>query len=524
MAYATNKEKKKKRSAAIPLKNGNRIVLKKGKGSKRKYNGRNASVLEYPSRGGWMTVATFAGNALKWRKGQWIVKPSEGYNVHNINDDLWCNIFSFLVGPIKKKSDPSDLAASKNCLPTGVGVKDAKEFYSKISKVCKRWKNLCDSNMTVIFGHINANLDALLSSQVIPHMHWMIKHKVSIGILVFCADYGDIPFLVQLLDTCDTTRLTVVKARCNTIYIGSIIHDGHVRTTLWISAVYTSKEERGVIDLTCSICRHTLLKEARCNTIYIGSTIYDGHVRSTLWISAAYTSKKERGVIDLTCSICRLMLLKDMCDLVGVPYSRSHPKLRQLHDAIAYNCKNLSELLINLDIPAETQKSDLRDHLSESLFSPDLRCKLHLSLSLPNGIISPVMDIVLENLVNLELLSIGRKISRGGPMKIRLNSKHLRSLDISQLMKLNFMCGNLPNLKTLRYFGGLYSGGFVPVFLDDEKEQRCIDETETVDNYNGYNLTQGRDYHYRASEVRIHRLSIPPECEIIAKSLNKSQW
>jgi|AntRauTorckE5430_2_1112549.scaffolds.fasta_scaffold03922_1 hypothetical protein len=463
MTYATKKEKKtKRRSAFIFFYKGNHIVLNKGKGSKCKYNGWDASILEYPSKGVWMTVATSAGNALKWRKGQWIVKPSEGYNVHNINDDLWCNIFSFLVGSIKTKSDPSDYA--------GVWVKDAKDFHLEISKVCKRWKNLCNSNMTAIFGHINANLDALLSSQVILHVHWMIKYKVSIGILVFCADYADILFLVKLLDTCDTTRLTVVKARCNTIYI-------------------------------CD------------NTSYIASN--NRPIRGSFWISDAYTAKEQREVIDLTSSSYRHMALKDICDLVGVPYSRSPMKLRQLHDAIAYNCKNLSELLINLDIPAETQESDLRDHLSESLFSPDLKCKLHLSLSLPNGIISPVMDIVLEKLVNLELLSISMERPDGSysrSVKIRLDSKHLQSLDVSQLGQFNFICGNLPNLKSLRYKGGF--SGFIPVFLNDEEDQRCIDQTVDF------------TYHYHASEVRIHSLSIPPECKIIAlaKPISKPQW
>jgi len=90
MTYAINQKNKKK------LQRGCHIVLKRGKGLKRRYNGKEASVVEYPSRGSWMTVATNdENNVLKWRKGQCIFKTKDNTNI--LDDGMWCYIFGFLV-------------------------------------------------------------------------------------------------------------------------------------------------------------------------------------------------------------------------------------------------------------------------------------------------------------------------------------------------------------------------------------------------------------------------------------------
>jgi len=473
--YLTKKQKKN--SAAIPLKKNCRIFLKKGKGSKRKYNGKEASVVEYPSRGGWMTVATLTGSALKWRKGQYIVKPQyfleppkEQNTTHRINDDIWCTIFSFLVQPSQKKYTSPDIMHRRAYIyhnitgkGEGIWVKDAKLLHSKLTRVCNRWSNVCNNNMTMVFGHINANMDALPINQVVPHMNWMIKHNISIGSLVFHADYDDIPFLVKLLNTCKTSRLTILKARCTTSYS-------------------------------------------------IGRLSLSGNFRSE-WICSAYTSKIEGGIVDLT-DPNDSVSLRDMCRVLGVPFSGSRPKLRHLHDVIASNCTNLRELLVNIEVPSQTNELDLRDHLSENLFSPNLKCKLHLRLSSCSGSRSAVLKIVLENLVNVEELSIGFS-SEGersyGPRKIRVASNYVRSLDVSGLGKNNYISGDLPNLKILICDCSFWGGGIIPQFNNVDEEQRCKDQIAS-------------HCRFHAGQVRIHDLNIPPACEIVTDSLGSADW
>ena len=186
---------------------------------------------------------------------------------------------------------------------------------------------------TAILSRIDANLDALPVHQAAPCIQWMIRHKVSIKSLRFLADYGDTPFLVQPLNTCDTSRLTFVQVRCNII---------HYRPTHFLY--------------------HTLIYRSQ-------------------WISEACLHKKDGGIIDLT-DTSNHVTFADKCRTLGVPYSMPRPNLRQLHDTIAFNWKNLSELQANLDILEEALRTDFQDHLSKTLFSSHRICKLDLNLPL----------------------------------------------------------------------------------------------------------------------------------------------
>lgn len=472
MACAT-KKKKRKTSVAIPLKGGCRIVLKRGKGSKRRYNGLEASVVEYPSRGSWMTVATTAENTLKWPKGQCISATS---HVDMLGDNLWCHVFEFLV-------DTPVRCAREQTPTNGIWVRDAQRCHSTLSGACKTWKRLCDAHVTTLFGCINANLDALRTSQVVPHVHWLIKHTAAMGALRFYSNYADIPFLVQLLNVCDTTQLSIVKARCATNYLtaedGRLIENGS-------DMIFGDPMRR-----------------------------FPAAVNFSRWISEAHAAKVGAGVIDLSESDhYKRVALRDMCRAINVPYSYWRPKVRDLHDAIASNCNNLSELLVNFDVPHKTTSSNLHRYVSENLFSPDLKCKLHLSLSLSPGIQSSVLNKALEHAVNVKDLSIGcpRNLNC---RRICLASKHLKSLDASSLDKNTFIAGNLPNLKTLIYGG---QGGVAPVFLDAEEEQRCIDNS--LYDHGSHRRT----CRFLAGQVQIHGLNLPPECEMITHNLRINQW
>jgi len=412
-----------------------------------------------------MTVATDdENNVLKWRKGQCLSVAKDNTNI--LDDGMWCHIFGFLVNSpvVRNRQDQT---------PTnGVWVKDARKLYSLLTSVCKTWKGICDNNnLTSIFGFINANLSALPVCQVIPHIHWMIKHKTSIGALTFYADYDDFPLLIQLLNTCDTSNLSIVRARCNTIHAAG---------------------RRG-----------DKFTDMRCEYLH-QRKVPIGHGRCySQWVNEAYLVQKENEIVDLI-DPGPCVTFEDKCKALNIPYSKSCPMLLDLHDAIAFNCTDLSELLINFDIPEGTTETEFCKYVSKNLLSRDLKCKLHLSLSLRSGMISNVLNKALENLINLKELSISCTCIG----RIHLVSEHLRSLDVSHLPKATFISGNLPNLKTLKYSGSVYGNGIVPVFLDDVKMQRCIDQS-----------VSDRIYKYRAGDVRIHRLTIPPECHIITDSL-----
>lgn len=70
-----NRKGRQRQSKVPPLKRGCRIILRKGEGSKVEHNGLMASVLEYPSKGSWMTVELQNG-VLKWRKSHYLPSRS----------------------------------------------------------------------------------------------------------------------------------------------------------------------------------------------------------------------------------------------------------------------------------------------------------------------------------------------------------------------------------------------------------------------------------------------------------------
>lgn len=70
-----NRKGRQQQSKVPPLKRGCCIILRKGEASKVEYNGLTASVLEYPSKGSWMTVA-LQNSVLKWRKSHYLARPS----------------------------------------------------------------------------------------------------------------------------------------------------------------------------------------------------------------------------------------------------------------------------------------------------------------------------------------------------------------------------------------------------------------------------------------------------------------
>jgi len=206
---------------------------------------------------------------------------------------------------------------------------------------------------------------------------------------------------------------------------------------------------------------------------------------------------------------CRATLA-DKCRALGLPYSSSRPKLKQLHDTIAFHCENLSELRVNIDIPEEAikTKTDIQDHVSKTLFSPHCTYKkLDLKLSMEFGL-SSVLEAVLENLVDLEELTIRCFCPQSGRQRrIHMASKKLRSLDVTNLPKGTWISGDLPNLTTLIYRG--FMSGIAPRFIDGEEPEDAWSQSFT-------SVFHSR-FRFRAGQVTIHNLNIPPACLIFAQ-------
>lgn len=434
--------KRKRRQQEIeepPLKCGKRVILRRGEGPKAEFNGREVSVLEYPSNGPWMTVG-IRGTRMKWKKKHYLEQsPSAAKEdlekVHlQLNDDLICAIFSFLVGP------SHDINIDKEL----VTILQAKRWHNTLTAVCTRWRKACNNNMDFVFGLLNVNLVRVRPYQVVGHIHWMIKHKVTIGSLNFEAEYGDILFLEKLLNACDTSKLTFVRAH---IHEYSMVYD-------------------------------------------VGDDEY-----CSCWVSTAYTRYIDRTI---TLSKIRVRPVNQMSEVLRVPYSSSRPELRQLHDTIALNCKNISALDVNYnDIDMDEPKNDkgIWDCVSKILFSMASVQKLKLHVEFYQGL-SINIDWMVENLSNLQELSLSTPtLAADFSRAIRIRSEKLISLNISEVGRFGYIKGDLPNLKTLVHLGP-YSG-IVPRKLNGRRGDHYIPSI------------------FRAREARIHGVNLPPECKVI---------
>merc|ERR1719410_1652782 len=203
-----------------PLSSGETVVLKKGKGSKSKFNNNKATVVEYPNKGCWMTVKINYGSGnssstartkrkntvIKWRKEGY---ASYFFQLIESNEDLLANIFSFLGST--EEMDASCLVTEQPNQHNLMFVKDTAVVHTQLCAVSKEWKSVCNKKARFIFGRVNANFDALKIKHVIPCILFMCKYKLSIGSLIFTANVFDVPLIKQLLVTCETSKLTFIR-------------------------------------------------------------------------------------------------------------------------------------------------------------------------------------------------------------------------------------------------------------------------------------------------------------------------
>lgn len=469
---ANRRTRKNNNRTAPQLINGQIVVLKSGKGTKRDCNGREAVVLEYPSRGCWMTVAARergTATPLKWRKGQYSmsetmrrVPRSQEQLLRLINDSgLLVKIFSFLGS----SNDFIDENGRERQTSQLLFVKDASIVYSKLTRVSKTWGRVCSENAPLIFGRLNVNLDALPVQKIVPCIHWLCKHKFSIGSLIFKSELGDVLFLEQLLNTCETSNLTFIRAYCQYKYNSDLRHH---HNSQWVSEAYHHARD------------HCL----------------------------------EGGVIDL-CGDTGAVSLEAMSRAVDVPYCFPAPTQRRLHDAIAANCENLLELEVSITIP--NARVNCREYLSESIFSLNNIYRLDVSL----GVIGTswvrdelhsdgmIVTRMIGNLNKLQELNIKSAGSCTYMRQLLIASPTLTVLNVSGLCKASYISGTLPRLETFSCIGGGFGNGIVPQFTAEQLKHVWYDEQYC---------------HFYAGQATIGLLDVPPTCECIMIGGGAPAW
>ena len=465
---------------STPVKCGCRVILKGGTGPKQKHNGLEASVLEYPRRGSWMTVGLASScSPVKWRKGHCTaigtVRTKQRLRevLQRVDDDVWRIVFGFLSGShdwvcdvMATKVHPAHAYGDRNRRhrSESVWVKDAMRIHSTLTDLSETLGRLCGGDLHAFFGRMNANFDGMKTEEVVPCIRWMIQHKAAIGSLVFYADYGDFAMLEELLHVCDTSGVTFVRARSDPVFRGCWSR-GSVQDSQWITHAYKSEHQ---------------------------------------------SPRGTRQVCDIDDSGNRQFVpLKEMCAYFDIPYS-SHPSLHNLHHAIALNCPNLSEIEVNINIP---KKANLHHHLSAALFSSHKIRRLDLSLPTSNPHLSTIIERTVENLTNLEELSLRSTFySFGKDKTIHLRLPKLRSLDVRGMVKKNHVRGEFTRLETLKFRGNQNFETVIPKFRSREDLTRARIAGRR----------RGVDIYFRAGQVKLFGLNLPPDCECFGEDCDSN--
>jgi hypothetical protein len=381
------------------LETGEDILLAGGKNNKRKFNGKLARIVLYPNVSSWMTVQ-LGTTQMKWRKG--------GYKKRNpfeiLNEQATLNIFSFL-----EEGDRTEGT---------LWVKDAARIHTKLSSVCRSWKETCDRNLLELLGLLNADFDALPNAHVIPCIFWLTKYKLSLGSLKFTAEPADIPLLAKMLTECQTDQLTIVKA-----YLGEGEKDSP-----WISEAYF------------------------------------------------YVFQLPDEVIDLSGETDLSTSQAEKARALGIPVGVH--SARYFQDIMA-RCPNITDLAVKLTIQPG-RRWIISENASTLLFSMPKISKLKLSFglscrcqSLPFdardlGFDGMLISKVIKNLTSLRELTLVNRDAHGSAEALSTNRFHvesptLRVLDVQDLTKAIWISCKCPRLERFLCNGYCYGNGSRPV-------------------------------------------------------------
>jgi hypothetical protein len=393
---------KARRATTRNLETGEDILLAGGKNNKRKFNGKLARIVLYPNVSSWMTVQ-LGTTQMKWRKGGF--KQINPFEI--LNEQATINIFSFLGG--------GDTVTTEGTL----WVKDAARIHTKLSSVCRSWKETCDRNLLAILGLLNADFDALPNARVIPCIFWLTKYRLSLGSLKFTAEVADIPLLARMLTECQTDHLTIVKA-------------------------------------------------------------YFGEKYRSPWISEAYfyVIQFSIEVIDLAGETDLSTSQAEKARALGIPVGL-HSQ-RYFHDSMASLCPNITDLAVNLTI--QPGRWIISENASTLLFSMPKISKLKLSLGLSCqytyshhqaalGFDGMLFSKVINNLTGLRELTLANRSAQAlSSNRFHVESPTLRVLDVQGLSKSIWISCKCPRLERYLCNGNIYGNGSRPA-------SRPLDET-----------------------------------------------
>jgi len=409
-----------------------------------------------------MTVIHASSNTrIKWRKGRFTMKASATTTTPPFlqdNDGLWVHIFGFLGSSTEIRVKKNESSAERNEEEL-LWVRDAARLHTQLSSVCSIWRKVCDQHLASILGRVDANLDALRIEKVVSCIHWLCKHKIALGALKFDAEFGDIPFLDKLLSTCDTSKLTKVRAFCHKSCVSPV----------------------GVSDL-----------------------------RKSRWVSSAYHDifSPSGPCVDLTEDI-EMGSFELMANTLGVPF-RDDPQQQELQDVLALNCPKLLELSINVAMP--NGPVNCLEYLGMTLFSLSNLLKMEISLGMigyqhtrsePVQFDGMILARMVENLPNLKELTLKSGsfcISR----RLHIVSSSLRTLNTSGLSKFAWVTCQCPNLERFECSGYSFAGnGTIPQFSAAQLQNIG------ADSFHGTAL------HVAAGRATFEGLDVPPSCECI---------
>jgi len=444
------------RSEDQGLKLGDTIVLKRGQGEKRKYNGSEATVTAYPVNGDTMTVFV-SSKRVKWSKRDYAAPLPE------LKEEAMVAIFRFLGSPDEKEPSSSDNEEEL------VWVRDAVKVHTQLASVCRSWREICNQYLSVVLGRLNANFDALDTGTIIPVAQWLVKHNLVIGSLKFDAELEDLPLLVQLLTECDTTKLANVRA-----YVDKSYRRWSYKASEWISAAYHARA---------------------CQGHFVNLT---------------------NGSQDISFE-CKAKYL-------GVPVCTMTQK--DFHDILAAQCPNLATLSLTVSMPVRQDQVRCSEYLSSALFSLSSITNLevglccHLSARGSWPINGTVFYKMIKNLTSLTKLSI--KTSKSNSCvhgrRFLIMSPTLKILDTTGLGKHVWVsCLECPKLERFKCNGAAYGNGTRPLFTGDD--------LVNMDSFEESFVKDG-DLKVNAGRVDFAGLDVPDTCECILRDFCsfKTDW
>ena len=339
----------------------------------------------------------------------------------------------------------------------------------RLSSVCRYWKAVTLRHLSSILGPLNVDLNALNLGYVIPCILWLCKHKPIIGSLSFDAQLPDVPVLIKLLRSCQTEQLLTVRA---------YLRDTHLAQSDYSVSQWLAAEARR-----------------------LGMNV------TVDWNNWGFYRETQ------TCA-----QINNLSSVLGISLNERRTE-KDLHDTLAAQCSNVSDLIIRVSIPVGSSRHDWSQHISSDLFSLQSIRKIKICLGffkrdfrtrrIDSEIDRMIFNKMTRNLSSLEHLSLAGgldipdcwELMRG--RRFHINLRSLLSLDVTDLPSASWVSCDCPRLKTFQCSGTWYgSNGSRPVKLP----LIASDEQQALTT--------------RAGDVPYIGLDVPDSCEVIAEQFS----